>query len=100
MSRCLGDRSSNSGITAEQSRSDLRGLPSRTRTDAQIGFDWSASEVQGGEPLAEGDQAPAGEQASGEHVCRVCGGSAHTDGGECEDCGGTGKTIEATSAGA
>ena len=50
--------------------------------------------------MAAGDQAPPGEQASGEHVCRVCGGSGRTDDGECANCGGTGKTVEATSAGA
>ena len=58
------------------------------------------AEIQGGEQMAAGDQAPPGEQASGEHVCRVCGGSGRTDAGECQNCGGTGRTIEATSAGA
>jgi hypothetical protein len=39
-----------------------------------------------------GDEAPRGVPGTGEAICRRCGGSGRTDGGErCTECGGTGK---------
>lgn len=43
-------------------------------------------------PASPGDEAPPGTPGTGEGLCRACGGSGVTDGGErCPDCGGTGR---------
>jgi DnaJ-class molecular chaperone len=41
-----------------------------------------------------GDDAAPGTPGSGEDVCPVCNGAGRIDGGECANCGGTGKVIE------
>jgi hypothetical protein len=47
-----------------------------------------------------GDEAPPGSPASGEHLCRACGGSGLGDNDEaCPECGGTGRVVVAVSAG-
>jgi len=43
--------------------------------------------------LNPGDQASPGTPGTGEDLCPVCGGDGETDGGRCENCGGTGKVI-------
>lgn len=43
-------------------------------------------------PMQPGDEAPPGVPGTGETVCRLCGGSGRSKGGEtCPECGGTGK---------
>jgi DnaJ-class molecular chaperone len=61
-------------------------------TAAQPGADTQA--------MTPGDEAPPGTESSGETLCRTCGGSGQVDGRDCTDCGGTGKTTSAVSAGA
>jgi hypothetical protein len=46
-----------------------------------------------------GDEVPPGSPASGEHVCRACGGVGRRDGEPCTECGGTGRVTVAISAG-
>ena len=38
-----------------------------------------------------GDEAKPGTAGTGEDVCPKCHGSGKVSGGECENCGGTGK---------
>jgi|EndMetStandDraft_2_1072991.scaffolds.fasta_scaffold45373_2 hypothetical protein len=43
-------------------------------------------------PMQPGDEAPRGVPGTGETICRLCGGSGRSKGGEtCPECGGTGK---------
>ena len=54
-----------------------------------------------GDTLNPGDQAPAGTPATGENLCRECGGTGRLEGGAaCPACGGTGRVVEGVSAGA
>jgi DnaJ-class molecular chaperone len=62
----------------------------------------------GSQPLVEtdattmnpGDEVPPGSPASGENLCRACGGTGlNTDDEACPECGGTGRVIVAVSAG-
>jgi len=46
------------------------------------------------EPLNPGDDAAPGTPGTGEDVCPRCGGKGTIEGGECRNCGGTGKVIE------
>lgn len=46
------------------------------------------------EPMAPGDQAPAGTPGTGENVCPRCNGSGDVDGGTCPACEGSGTVIE------
>ena len=41
-----------------------------------------------------GDEAVPGTPGTGENICPVCNGSGRNNGGECRNCGGTGKVIE------
>ncbi len=41
-----------------------------------------------------GDEAAAGTPGTGENLCRNCNGSGRIEGGDCPECGGTGKIIE------
>ncbi len=50
--------------------------------------------------MAPGDEAAPGADAAGENLCRTCGGAGEVDGRECPECGGTGRTTSAVSAGA
>jgi hypothetical protein len=44
------------------------------------------------EPLAPGDEAPAGTPGTGEDICPLCGGRGKDDSGQtCRECQGTGK---------
>lgn len=43
------------------------------------------------QPMAPGDEAPAGTPGTGEDICRACGGSGQLNGGACPECEGTGK---------
>ncbi|MBV9861163.1 MAG: hypothetical protein JO267_03335 [Alphaproteobacteria bacterium] len=42
-----------------------------------------------------GDDAAPGTPGTGEIACPTCGGSGRARGGECADCGGTGKVTKA-----
>lgn len=44
-----------------------------------------------GQPMAPGDEAPAGTPGTGEDICRACGGSGRLNGSACPECEGTGK---------
>ncbi len=47
-----------------------------------------------------GDEVPPGSPASGENLCRACGGTGLDEDDEaCPECGGTGRVIVAVSAG-
>ncbi len=46
------------------------------------------------QPMAPGDQAPAGTPGTGEGVCPRCGGSGRIGETACPDCAGTGQVIE------
>lgn len=46
------------------------------------------------QPLSPGDQAAPGTPDTGENLCPKCSGSGRLDGGECPNCGATGKVIE------
>ena len=46
------------------------------------------------QPTNPGDEAAPGTPGAAENLCRRCGGSGTIDGGECPECGGTGKVIE------
>jgi RecJ-like exonuclease len=52
------------------------------------------------EAMASGDEAPPGDPAAGENLCRVCNGTGEVDGRACESCGGTGTVTTAVSGGA
>ena len=52
------------------------------------------------EAMAPGDEAPPGDAAAGENLCRECAGTGQVDGRPCDACGGTGRTISAISGGA
>jgi hypothetical protein len=62
---------------------ESRGLPSHA----------AAAQPGPAQPAAPGDEAPPGAPGTGETVCRTCGGTGRTPGGQadCPDCGGTGK---------
>jgi hypothetical protein len=49
--------------------------------------------------MAPGDELPPGNPNAAPNVCPRCGGSGRVDGERCEDCGGTGKTVEAVGGG-
>lgn len=46
------------------------------------------------EPLNPGDDAAPGTPGTGEDICPRCGGKGTIEGGQCQNCGGTGKVIE------
>jgi hypothetical protein len=54
----------------------------------------------GDDTMNLGDEAPPGSPATGENLCRACGGMG-LDGHDeaCPECGGTGRVIVAVSAG-
>jgi DnaJ-class molecular chaperone len=39
------------------------------------------------------DEVPEGTPDAAENICRRCAGSGRIDGGECGECGGTGKVF-------
>lgn len=41
-----------------------------------------------------GDEAPPGTPGTAEDICPVCNGSGKADGGQCQNCGGSGRIIE------
>jgi hypothetical protein len=45
------------------------------------------------QPMAPGDEAPAGTPSTGENVCPECGGSGRLGASKCPNCEGTGKVI-------
>ena len=51
------------------------------------------------EDMTPGDEAPPEEASAGEDICERCGGEGTVDGGECPDCGGTGKVVAAIGGG-
>jgi hypothetical protein len=46
------------------------------------------------EPLNPGDQTAPGTPGTGENSCPVCRGTGQVNGGECQNCGGTGVIVE------
>jgi hypothetical protein len=50
-------------------------------------------------PLNPGDDAAPGTPGTGENICPICSGSGRINGGECAECGGSGKIIEAIGGG-
>ncbi len=68
-----------------------------------------ASEAQNGKGSAPatqasgmnpGDDAPPGTPGTGEDICPQCSGKGKTrDGGECANCGGTGKVTKGVAGG-
>ncbi|MEA1085251.1 hypothetical protein ACLBWH_11985 [Sphingomonas sp. M6A6_1c] len=46
------------------------------------------------EPMAPGDQAPAGTPGTGENVCPRCNGSGRIGDDACPTCAGSGVVIE------
>ena len=46
------------------------------------------------QPVAPGDDAPAGTPGTGEDICRVCNGTGKVDARPCDNCGGTGVVVE------
>ena len=46
------------------------------------------------QPLNPGDQAAPGTPGTGENSCPICRGTGQVDGGECQNCGGTGVIVE------
>jgi rubrerythrin len=60
----------------------------------------TASKAASDATMNPGDDAPPGTPATGENLCRVCGGTGLTENDEaCPECGGTGRVITAVSAG-
>lgn len=49
--------------------------------------------------MRPGDEAPADEPVTGEHVCPRCGGSGRRDGEACPNCGGSGRVSEGVGGG-
>jgi DnaJ-class molecular chaperone len=49
--------------------------------------------------MAAGDELPPDNENAAANVCAACGGSGRLDGEHCEECGGTGETIEAVGGG-
>jgi RecJ-like exonuclease len=48
---------------------------------------------------APGDEAPTDENSAGENTCPECDGTGERDGQPCENCGGSGKIVEAIGGG-
>ena len=46
-----------------------------------------------------GDEAPPGTPGTAEDICPVCSGSGKANGGQCENCGGTGRIVEGVGGG-
>jgi DnaJ-class molecular chaperone len=49
--------------------------------------------------MAPGDEAPADRNETAPNVCPECEGSGLKQGGECQNCGGTGEVHEAVGGG-
>ena len=49
--------------------------------------------------MAPGDELPPDNANAGLNVCAGCGGSGRVDGERCEECGGSGETVEAVGGG-
>ena len=45
--------------------------------------------------LNPGDEAAPGTPGTGEDICPECNGTGKAEAAECENCGGTGKIVEA-----
>ncbi|RZL60700.1 MAG: hypothetical protein EOP65_00305 [Sphingomonas sp.] len=50
--------------------------------------------IMADEPMAPGDQAPAGTPGTGENVCPRCNGSGRIGDDACPTCAGSGVVIE------
>ena len=71
----------------------------RPQDQAERGHKVEAAPPEGGQ-MNPGDEAPPDTPGTGENICPVCGGKGRLAGGEeCRNCGGTGRVIEAVSAG-
>ena len=46
------------------------------------------------EDMAPGDEAPPGTEGTGEDICPACNGDGKKDGGDCPECGGTGRVVK------
>ncbi len=46
-------------------------------------------------PLNPGDEAAPGTPSTGENVCPACDGSGQVEGRDCENCGGSGRVVQA-----
>ena len=51
------------------------------------------------EPMAPGDDAPAGTPGTGEDICPECKGTGQLNNKPCPNCGGTGRIIEGVGGG-
>lgn len=49
--------------------------------------------------LNPGDEAAPGTPGTGEDICPVCNGAGKVEAAECDNCGGTGKIVEAIGGG-
>ena len=49
------------------------------------------------QPMAPGDEAPAGTPGTGENICGNCHGTGKLNGEACPNCEGTGRVIEGIS---
>jgi hypothetical protein len=52
-----------------------------------------------GEPMAPGDDAPAGTPGTGEDICPECSGTGKLNDKPCPNCAGTGRIIEGVGGG-
>jgi hypothetical protein len=51
------------------------------------------------EPIAPGDDAPAGTPGSGEDICSECSGTGKLNDQPCPNCDGTGRIVEGVGGG-
>ena len=76
-----------------QQRSNDNSGSSQQTGSAQGGTQGSTAASQ--QPtMNPGDEAPPGTPGTAEDICPVCSGSGQANGGQCENCGGTGKIVE------
>ena len=59
-----------------------------------------SEQIEPGESMGPGDEAPQGTPGTGENLCPDCGGKGRLEGGkECPTCGGSGIVSEAVCGG-
>ena len=81
-------------------RVEVRGTMDDLRDDHKQSAAGQAAGASGEAAMNPGDEAPPGSPATGENLCRACGGAGlDTNDQACPECGGTGRVIVAVSAG-